>query len=157
MLGKSNFKSRYRGFFLALQSDCKAFPGGISALASQLSINGKTLANQLNPDYPEAMPTIGTLLELVSLADARRPVFVLASMVGQTTMDFELECHSKKEAVRLFLGLMKRAGSVIGTGSDAISDLRFDSAETDQMETLLLDLMRACGELLLALRAEGGI
>jgi hypothetical protein len=154
MTGKANPKLRYRGFFLALQSDCKAFPGGIAALAELIGMNGKTLANQLNPDYLEALPTLATLLELVGLADAKRPVFFMAQLIGQTTMPIQIQHHGRKEAVQLFLAVMKKTAGVIGTGSEAAADLWFDAAEADAMEGLLLELIQSCGELLISLRSD---
>ena len=53
-------------------------------------------------------------------------------------MDFELENKSPAEAVRLFLSLMHTVGDVLGKGSDAAKDGRFDADERRMLEPLLL-------------------
>lgn len=141
-----------RGFFLALQADGKDYPGGIRALAESIGINPTTLANCLNPDHDAQPPSLAVLLEIIKAAQARRAVFALCQMVGQVPMDFELEHRSQAESVRLFLTLMHTVGDVLGKGSDAAKDGRFDADERQMIEPLLLGLMKAAGELLQSFR-----
>lgn len=56
------------------------------------------------------------------------------------------------ERVRLFLTLMHTVGDVLGKGSDAAKDGRFDPDERKMLEPMLLSLMKATGELLQAIR-----
>lgn len=141
-----------RGFFLGLQADAKDYPGGIRALAESIGINPTTLANCLNPDHDAQPPSLAVLLEIVKAAQARRAVFSICQMVGQVPMDFELENRSPAESVRLFLSLMHTVGDLLGAGSEAAKDGRFDAEERQMLEPLLLGLMKAAGELLQSVR-----
>ena len=145
-------KSAYRALFLAIQADAKSYPGGIRAIAESIGINGNTLSNGLNPDSEAPPPSFPVILEIINVAQAKRSVFALAQLVGQVPMDFELEQRSPAEAVRLFLTLMHTVGDVLGKGSDAAKDGRFDPDERKMLEPMLLSLMKATGELLQAIR-----
>lgn len=141
-----------RSLFLALQADAKEFPGGIRALADHIGVNGNTLGNTLNPDHEAPPPSFALILEIIKLAQAKRTVFSLAQMVGQVPMDFELENHSRAEAVRMFLTLIHTASDLFGKGSEYAKDGAFDADERQALEPLLLALMKATGELLQTVR-----
>lgn len=145
-------KQTHRALFLALQADSKEYPGGVKAIAEVMGVNGNTLSNGINPDHDAPPPSFSAILEIVVLAQAKRSVFALAQLVGQVPMDFELEQRSPEEAVRLFLTLMHTVGDVLGKGSDAAKDGRFDPDERKMLEPMLLSLMKATGELLQAIR-----
>lgn len=145
-------KQSDRSLFLALQADAKEFPGGIRALSEIIGINGNTLSNCLNPDHDAPPPSFSVVLEIVKVAQAKRTVFALAQMVGQVPMDFELEHRSPADAMNLFMSLMHSVGEVIGKGSDAAKDGRFDADERRMLEPLLLGLMKSAGELVQSLR-----
>jgi hypothetical protein len=145
-------KQTDRGLFLALQADAKDYPGGIRALAEMLGVNGNTLGNGLNPDHDAQPPSFALIVEIIKTAQAKRTVFALSQIVGQVPMDFELENNSPAEAVRLFLTLMHTVGEVLGKGSDAAKDGRFDADERRMLEPLLLGLMKSAGELLQSVR-----
>lgn len=145
-------KQTHRSLFLSMQADAKEFPGGIRAIAEVMGMNGQTLANGINPDHEAPPPSFAVVLEIVVLAQAKRTVFSLAQLVGQVPMDFYLDHRSPAESVRLFLMLMTTIGSVIGKGSDAAQDGRFDHDERKMLEPMLLSLMKATGELLQSIR-----
>lgn len=145
-------KQTHRALFLALQADAKEFPGGVRAIAEAMGMNGNTLANGINPDHEAPPPSFSAILEILVLAQAKRTIFALAQLVGQVPMDFELEQRSPAEAVRLFLTLMHTVGDVLGKGSEAAKDGRFDADERRALEPLLLALMKASGELLQSIR-----
>lgn len=145
-------KQSDRSLFLALQADAKEFPGGIRALSEILGINGNTLSNCLNPDHEAPPPSFSVVIEIVKVAQAKRAMFAMAQLVGQVPMDFELEHREPAEAVRLFLTLMHTVGDVLGKGSDAAKDGRFDADERRMLEPLLLGLMKSAGELLQSVR-----
>lgn len=145
-------KQTHRALFLALQADAKEFPGGISAIAKHLEMNGNTLSNGINPDHEAQPPSMAVIMEIVVLAQARRSVFALAQLVGQVPMDFELESREPADAVRLFLSLVSAISAPMSTGSEAAKDGRFDAVERRELEPLLLALMKATGELLQAIR-----
>ena len=145
-------KQSDRALFLALQADAKDYPGGIRALAEDIGINGNTLGNGLNPDHDAQPPSFAVILEIVKIAQAKRTVFALAQMVGQVPMDFELEQRSPTEAVSMFLSLIHTASDLFGKGSEFAKDHRFDAVERQQLEPLLLALMKATGEMLVTVR-----
>ena len=60
---------------------------------------------------------------------------------------------SDAEAVKLFLELVHTASALLGAGSEAAKDGRFDCDERKALEPLLLALMKATGELLQAVRS----
>jgi len=145
-------KDAHRALFLALQADAKEFPGGIRAIAEAMGMNGNTLSNGINPDHEAPPPSFAAILEVIVLSQAKRGVFALAQLVGQVPMDFELEQKSPAESVRLFLSLIGTASDLLGKGSEAAKDGRFDANERLMLEPLLLALMKATGELLQAVR-----
>lgn len=145
-------KQSDRSLFLALQADAKEFPGGIRALAEIIGINGNTLSNCLNPDHDAQPPSFSVVIEIIKVAQAKRAIFALAQLVGQVPMEFELEHRTPAEAVCLFLELMHTVGNVIGKGSNAAKDGRFDANERRMLEPLLLSLMKSAGELLQSVR-----
>lgn len=150
---RNPIKQTNRALFLALQADAKEYPGGIRAIAEAMGMNGNTLANGINPDHEAPPPSFAVILEIVTLAQARRTVFALARLVGQIPMDFELELRPPAEAMRLFLSLVSSASEMLGTGSEAAKDGRFDAGERAQLEPLLLALMKATGEFLQSIRS----
>lgn len=149
---RREIKRTQRALFLCLQADAKEFPGGISAIAQSLGMNGNTLANGLNPDHDAPPPSFSVVLEIIMLAQARRTVFALAQLVGQMTVDFELESRSPAEAVAMFLSVVTAASQLLGTGSEAAKDGRFCAEERRALEPLLLNLMKTAGELLQSIR-----
>lgn len=145
-------KQTYRALFLALQADAKEFPGGISAIAKHLDMNGNTLANGINPDHEAAPPSFGTILEIVVLAQAKRAMFALAQLVDQVPMDFVLESRDPADAIRLFMGLVSQAGKALSEGSERSQDGHFCADDRRALEPLLLALMKAAGEMLQCIR-----
>ncbi len=141
-----------RSFFLAMQADAKDYPGGIRALAHSMELNPTTLANCLNPDHDAQPPSLAVLIEIIKTAQARRAVFSICQMVGQVPMDFELEPREPAEAIGLFLSLVSSASELLGTGSEAAKDGRFDASERRALDPLLMALMKATGELLQSIR-----
>lgn len=154
---RRDVKRTNRALFLCLQADAKEFPGGVKAIAQSLGMNGHTLANGLNPDHDAPPPSFSVVLEIIMLAQARRTVFALAQLVGQMTVDFELEQRSPKEAIELFLSVVTVASQLLGTGSEAAKDGRFCADERRALEPLLLNLMKASGELLQAIRGGAAL
>ncbi|MBL8474417.1 MAG: hypothetical protein JNM98_21695 [Rhodocyclaceae bacterium] len=145
-------KQTHRALFLALQADAKEFPGGIRAIAETMGVNGATLANGINPDHDAPPPSFGVVLEIIALAQAKRAMFALAQIVGQVPMDFEIEARGRAEAITMFLSLVSSASKILGAGSEAAKDGSFDAEERRALEPLLLQLMKATGELLVAIR-----
>lgn len=145
-------KQTHRALFLALQADAKEFPGGISAIARHLDMNGNTLANGINPDHDAAPPSMSAIIEIVVLAQAKRTVFALSHLVGQVPMDFELEPRDPADAMRLFLVLVGKASKTLGAGSAAAQDGHFCADDRRTLEPFLLALMKAAGELLQSIR-----
>lgn len=145
-------KQTHRALFLALQADAKEFPGGISAIAKHLEMNGNTLSNGINPDHESPPPSMTAIMEIIVLAQAKRAVFALAHLVGQVPMDFELESRDPADAMHLFLTLVGSASEMLGTGSDRAQDGRFCAEDRRVLEPLLLALMKAAGEFLQSIR-----
>lgn len=145
-------KEIHRALFLALQADAKEFPGGIRALADAMGMNGNTLSNGINPDHDAPPPSFAAILEIITLAQAKRAMFALAQLVGQVPLDMELEDQSPAEAVRLFLSLISTASELFGKGTEAAKDFHFNAAERQMLEPLLLSLMQAAGQVLKAVR-----
>ena len=145
-------KSKYRSVFLALQADVKEFPGGISGIASIMGLNATSLGNGINPDHEQNPPAFERILEMITLTQAKRTVFCLAQLVGQVTSDFELEHRPPAESVRLFLSLMQTVSVLLGAGSEAAKDFRFDADERKALEPMLLAVMKSAGEVLLSVR-----
>lgn len=121
-------KEEYRPLFLALQADCKSFPGGITALAERIGVTKFTLASAVNPDQTNASPpSLGVLLEVITLAQARRTVFELCHLVGQIPIDVDVEESSARDSVHLFLALTQKASNGCSSSSfrsSAIPTLR---------------------------------
>ncbi|KFJ09115.1 hypothetical protein DR66_2366 [Delftia acidovorans] len=145
-------KQTHRALFLALQADAKEFPGGISAIAKHLDMNGNTLANGINPDHESAPPSMSAVLEIIVLAQAKRTVFALSHLVGQVPMDFELEPRDPADAMRLFLALAGKAGKTVTVTSAAAADGHFCAEDRRTMEPFVLALMKAAGEFLQSIR-----
>lgn len=146
-------KEEFRPFFLALQADCKSFPGGITAVAERVGVTKFTLANAINPDQlASSPPSLGVLLEIITRTQAKRSVFELCRLVGQVPVDMELEHRQASESIHLFLELTRRASTVISAGATAIEDGRFDSEERKEIDDMLADLMQAATELRASLR-----
>jgi len=148
-------KQVYRALFLALQADAKDYPGGIRAIAQVMGMNGNTLANGLNPDHEAPPPSFSSILEILTVAQAKRAVFSIAQLVDQIPMDFIAEHPEPKQAVAAFLALVSSASKTLDSGSVAASDGRFCIDERRQMEPLLLGLMRASADLLQVIRSKG--
>lgn len=145
---KRTAKQDHRALFLALQADAKGFDGGISAVAGIMGINGTTLANGLNPDHDSPPPSFATVIELISLVQAKRSMFALAQLVGQYPADIEVEDRSPKEAIILFLSLIQTASNLFGVGSEFAKDNDFSVQERKELQPFLLSLMKATAELM---------
>lgn len=122
-------KEEFRPFFLALQADCKSFPGGITAVAERVGVTKFTLANAINPDQlASSPPSLGVLLEIITRIPG--------------------------ESIRLFLELTRKASAALGAGALAAEDGRFDAAERQELEPLLRELLQATGDLIASLRSR---
>ena len=91
---KPSIKSTHRALFLALQADAKEFPGGISGVAKLIGVNGNTLANGINPDHPTAPPPFATIVEIITLTQARRTVCLPHARGGVSNIE-----HQSREYV----------------------------------------------------------
>ncbi len=142
-------KERHRSLFLSLQADAKEFPGGISGIAKSIGMNGKTLANGLNPDHEAPPPSFSVILEIIVLTQAKRSVFAIAQLVNQVTMDLDEtgDSCSEEKQIELFLTLVSSASNVLGQGSEAAKDKNFNSSERRQLAPLLLSLMQITASL----------
>lgn len=146
-------KTTDRALFLALQADCKDYPGGIRALADSMGLNPTTLANTLNPDNEASPPSMAALIEIIKVAQAKRAAFYIAQMVGQVTVDMEIEPKPRSQAIGAFMELMHSVGDVIGKGSEFAKDNDFDAVERRTLEPLLIGLMKATAEMLQSIRS----
>lgn len=147
-------KQAHRALFLALQADAKEYPGGISAIAKAMGMNGNTLSNGINPDHEALPPSFAVIMEIIVVVQARRAVFALAQTVGQITVDAETDGDTREpvEAIQLFLSLVSRASELLGKGSEAAKDGRFDAEERRILEPLLVSLMQSTSDLLQSIR-----
>lgn len=142
-------KKDRRSLFLALQSDAKKYPGGIKALAEALGINGNTLSNGLNPDHDAPPPPFATIIEIISLTQAKQAMYELTQIVGQVPMDTSWnddDCDEKCQ-IQSFLELVHSASMLLSTGSEAARDNRFDAREKSQLKPMLVELMRVTARL----------
>lgn len=139
-----NAKQSYRALFLALQADAKKYPGGIRALAEIIGVNGSTLANNLNPDHESLPPSFATIIEIIIQTQGKSSVFAISQFVGQVPMDLMIDDNSLNDSnqIAVFLKLVKRASDLLGKGSEAASDMRFDAGERRELLPLLLELMQ---------------
>lgn len=138
-----NAKREYRALFLALQADAKKYPGGIRALAEIIGVNGSTLANNLNPDHESLPPSFATIIEIIIQAQGKSSVFAISQLVGQVPMDLMIDDGGlDSNQIDVFLKLVKRASDLLGKGSEAASDMRFDAMERRELLPLLLALMQ---------------
>jgi hypothetical protein len=145
-------KREHRQLFLALHADAKTYPGGITALADEFGCNRNTLASQLNPDSEQKPPAFSSVLEILIRTGGRRSIYALCRLVDKVPMDMVVQHRSPQEAIGLFLKLVAAASRALEQGSNAASDGHFSSMERKGLELLLLELMRATGELLNATR-----
>ena len=142
-------KEVHRSLFLALQADAKEFPGGISGIAKSIGMNGKTLANGLNPDHEAPPPSFSVILEIIVLTQAKRSVFAIAQLVNQVTMDLDepSDSCSEEKQIELFLTLVSSASKVMGDGSEFAKDKNFNASERRELAPLLLSLMQITASL----------
>ncbi len=147
-------KTEHRQLFRALHADAKTHPGGISGLAREMGVNGNTLTSQLNPDSDHKPPAFSHIVELMILTGGRRSIYALCQLVEKVPMDMVIQERSPKEAIQLFLKLVGTASKAFDSGSEYAADGHFSAQERADLEPLLLELMRATGELLNAIRTE---
>jgi DNA-binding phage protein len=146
-------KHHHRAIFLALQGDCKTYPGGISALAGMIGLNPTGLADQINPDNDKKPPSFSTVLELITTTGGNRTMVALCRLTGQVPFAMVLKQRSQEEAIQLFLAFVKTASEALMSGSEYAADGRFSGKEKDDLERLLSNVIRGASELMQAVRS----
>ena len=135
-------KARNRSLFVALQADAKRYPGGISALAHEMGMDPRVLADKINPNCFDKVLKVGELLELIERLESVRAVNVIASYVDRTTVSVPA-VTSPAEVMRAFMALTRRASDAMATGAKALEDERLDAGERAELLPLLDDLINA--------------
>lgn len=151
---KRTIKETHRALFLALQADAKEYPGGIRGLAEVIGINGNTLANGFNPDHEAQPPSFAVIVESIVLMQGKRSVFYMTRLVNQypVDMDIDIGTHTGKQVVESFLTLVMASSNTLSHGSESAKDGVFDAKERNELEPLLLEMIKAATELLQLVR-----
>ena len=135
-------KARNRSLFVALQADAKRYPGGISALAHEMGMDPRVLADKINPNCFDKVLKVGELLDLIERLESVRAVNVIASYVDRTTVSVPA-VTSPAEVMRAFVALTRRAADVMASGAKALEDERLDAPEREELLPLLDDLINS--------------
>lgn len=139
-------KERYRPFFVALHGAAKRWPGGITELAHITGRNPKMLADRLNPNLLDKMPSAEELLLALELVRSAAALNALALLADRVTVPVQVSDRGPGEVVRSFLSLVRRASNVTGRAASAVEDGRVDADERAELLPLLDELVASAVE-----------
>lgn len=139
-------KERFRPFFVALHGAAKRWPGGITELAHHTGRNPKMLADRLNPNLLDKMPSAEELLLTLELVQSSSALNALALLAGRVTVPVQVSDRAPREVVSCFLSLVERISAVMGRAAPAVSDGRVDASERAELLPLLDELLASAVE-----------
>lgn len=134
-------KTRFRPVFVALHCDAKRYPGGVTALANELGMNPSVLADKLNPNIFDKVPTARELLEVFERTRSVPTANALALLIDRTTVRIGDADASPREVVQAFMALTRRASEAMAQGAEALEDGRIDPDERAVLEPMVDELI----------------
>lgn len=148
-------KDRFRSVFVALHGDAKRHPGGVTAMAQEMGVNPQVLADKLNPNIGEKVPTVRELLEVFERSGSVATGNALALLIDRTTVPVGDAHASPREVVQAFMGLTRRASDALAHGAEALENGRLDADERAELEPLVDELVSAAVAFRAFLRSGG--
>lgn len=126
---RKTVKERFRGVFVTLSAEAKAFPGGITELARLMGKNPTVLANRLNPNLLDAHPTIEDFLDCVELLQAVRTINAVAGLANHVAVSVDCDSESPHDVTLAFMEAATEIGAFISHMSTSLADGHLDSQE----------------------------
>lgn len=145
-LSVDHVKTRYRPVFVAWHGAARRHPGGVTELAHQAGRSPIVLANRINPNCYDHVPTVEDLLFCIESMQAVDVVAAIALLVQRVTVPLPDVPRAPREVVRAFMELAKRAGDATALAADALGDGRLDADERERLAPLLDALLQATVE-----------
>ncbi len=143
---REHVKTHFRAFFSALHSGAKRWPGGITELAHMTGRSPVVLADKLNPNQMDKVPTLEEALVALELVQPVAALNALALLAGRVTVPVPESGKSPREVVSTFLALARRAGEATGLGADAVADGWISPEERATLAPMLDELLAATVE-----------
>lgn len=144
--GREHVKTHFRGFFVALHSAAKRWPGGIADLAHITGRNPVVLADKLNPNLMDKAPTLEEALLMLELVQPTAALNALALLAHRVTVPVPESGRCPSEVVGSFLALVEQIGHVTGRAAEAVADGWVDAEERSELAPLLDALLAATVE-----------
>ena len=137
--------------FRAMHTAAKNMPGGVTALAAVLGRNEVVLANALNPNVLDKVPSLDLFVQVLGLLDSH---LVVNALLDGTS--FEAHRSNKvplgADVFANYLDVMRKTSEATKAGSDALMDGVISENERLQWLDLLHEQQNATGALMAALR-----
>lgn len=135
--GREHVKAHFRAFFVALHSAAKRWPGGITELAHITGRNPVVLADKLNANQLDKVPTLEEALLVLELVQPPAALNALALLANRVTVPVPESGRCPAEVVGSFLALVEQISRVTGRAAEAVADGRVDAAERAELAPLL--------------------
>ena len=137
--------------FRAMHTTAKSMPGGVTALAAVLGRSEVVIANVLNPNVLDKVPSLDLFIQLLGLLDSDLVINALLDGTG-----FAAHRSNKvplsADVFANYLDVMRKTGEATKAGSDALMDGVISDNERLQWLDLLHEQQNATMALMAALR-----
>jgi hypothetical protein len=144
-------KKRRRLLFKALQLAAKESPGGVSALAVSMGRNERVIADALNPDNLDKVPSLDVFLTLLPLLSNGVVVNTLLDGTGFTAMRREASAGDG-DVVAHYMAMVQKTSAATSNGALALEDKHLTEAERVAWLELLHEQQSATADLIEVLR-----
>lgn len=143
-----NLKISHPRLVKAMQADCKSYPGGIVALASDLGINGTNFSNSLNINHDTSAPAFWLVIEIILRTGGERTLVQLKGFGNDDPVaDMDI-----KDAMPVLMNLVNQASKFTAEFLDRASDGDVCTKDKFELEEFLLNVQKATDVCLRAVR-----
>lgn len=144
-------KVRKRLLFRALQTAAKESVGGVTALAVTMGRNERVIADALNPDNVDKVPSLDVFLTLLSLLPNGVVINALLDGTGFTAMRREASSGGS-DVFAHYMAMVQKTSAATSNGALALADKHLSESERVEWLALLHEQQSATADLIEVIR-----
>lgn len=150
ILDSQPLKKRKRLLFKAMQQAAKSTSGGVTSLATSMGCNERVIADAINPDNVDKVPSLDVFLTLFDLlAD---PVVVNTLLDGTGFAAIKRNFSQSGDVFEHYMAMVQKTSAATNNGALALADKHLTEAERVEWLALLHEQQSVTADLIEVIR-----
>lgn len=144
-------KARKRLLFRAMQSAAKESVGGVTALAVSMGRNERVIADALNPDNLDKVPSLDVFLTLLSLLPDAVVINTLLDGTGFAAIR-HAACAGDTDVFERYMNMVQATSAATSNGALVLADKHLTESERVAWLEMLHEQQAATADLIAVIR-----